>query len=92
MTKLLTEATATIASSITKPRKKIATLRVCWLEYNAQSLNGRIYPQKTCDRIYESALKKIAADDLPITVFVSHEAANGNVNTELVGRAIRIWQ
>jgi hypothetical protein len=86
------EGAATIASSVTRPRKKIATLRVCWLEYNARSLNGRIYPKNTCDRIYRSALKKIAADDLPITVFVSHEAANGNANTELVGRAIRIWQ
>lgn len=86
------EAAATIADAIVRPRKKIATLRVCWLEYNARSLNGRIYPKNTCDRIYESAIKKIATNDLPITVFVSHEAANGNVNTELVGRAIRIWQ
>lgn len=86
------EAAATIADAIVRPRKKIATLRVCWLEYNARSLNGRIYPKTTCDRIFESAVKKIAANDLPVTVFVSHEAANGNVNTELVGRAIRIWQ
>lgn len=86
------EAAATIASTILRPRKKIATLRVCWLEYNARSLNGRIYPKATCDRIYESALRKLAANDLPITVFVSHEAANGNVNTELVGRAVKIWQ
>lgn len=86
------EAAATIADAVIRPRKKIATLRVCWLEYNARSLNGRIYPKTTCDRIYESAIKKITANDLPITVFVSHEAANGNANTELVGRAIRIWQ
>lgn len=93
MVKTITqEAAATIADAIVRPRKKIATLRVCWLEYNARSLNGRIYPKTTCDRIYESAIKKIAANDLPVTVFVSHEAANGNVNTELVGRAIRIWQ
>jgi len=86
------EAAATIASTIRRPLKKIATLRVCWLEHNARSLNGRIYPKATCDRIYESAVKKLAADDLPITCFVSHEAANGNANTELVGRAARIWQ
>lgn len=87
------EGAATIASSVaTRPRKKIATLRVCWLEYNARSLNGRIYPKATCDRIYETAVRKLGANDLPITVFVSHEAANGNVNTELVGRASRIWQ
>jgi hypothetical protein len=87
------EGAAAIASTTTRrPLKKIATLRVCWLEYNARSVNGRIYPKTTCDRIYESALRKLAADDLPITCFVSHEAANGNVNTELVGRAARIWQ
>jgi hypothetical protein len=92
LTKASIEAAATIASTIRRPLKKIATLRVCWLEYNARSLNGRIYPKVTCDRIYESALRKLVADDLPITCFVSHEAANGNVNTELVGRAVKIWQ
>jgi hypothetical protein len=87
------ESAATIASTTTRrPLEKIATLKVRWLEYNARSLNGRIYPKATCDRIYESAVKKLAADDLPITCFVSHEAANGNVNTHLVGRASRIWQ
>lgn len=86
------ESAATVASSTRRPAKKIATLRVCWLEYNARSLNGRIYPKATCDRIYESAVRKLTTNDLPITCFVSHEAANGNVNTELVGRAVKIWQ
>jgi hypothetical protein len=87
------ESAATIASTATRrPLKKIATLRVCWLEHNARSLNGRIYPKQTCDRIYESAQRKLASNDLPITCFVSHEAANGNANTELVGRAVKIWQ
>ncbi|GHO99541.1 hypothetical protein KSF_095890 [Reticulibacter mediterranei] len=86
------ESAATIASTVRRPLKKIATLRVCWLEYNARSLNGRIYPKTTCDKIYESAVRKLAANDLPITVFVSHEAANNHVNTELVGRAAKIWQ
>jgi len=52
------ESAATITSSIIKPRQKIATLRVCFLEYNARSLNGRIYPKVTCDRIYESAVDR----------------------------------
>src|SRR6266852_3191741 len=43
------ESAATVASSITKPRQKIATLNVCFLKYNARSLNGRIYPKATCD-------------------------------------------
>ena len=87
------ESAATITSSVTKPRQKIATLNVCFLEYNARSLNGRIYPKATCDAIYASGVKKLAdTNSLPITVFVSHEAANGNANTELVGAARRLWQ
>lgn len=87
------ESAATVANAVVKPRKKIATLRVCFLEYNARSLNGRIYPKATCDAIYQSGIRKLAdSNGLPVTVFVSHEAANGNVNTELVGRASRIWQ
>lgn len=72
-----------------RPKKKIATIRVCFLEYNARSLNGRIYPKATCDAIFASMLRKLADPNaLPMTCFVSHEAANGNVNTQLVG-AIR---
>jgi hypothetical protein len=82
-----------MTESVGKPLKKIATLNVCWLEYNAQSLNGRIYPKATCDAIYASGQRKLADPfGLPVTCFVSHEAANGNVNTELVGRAVKLWQ
>jgi hypothetical protein len=84
------ESTATIA----RPAKKIATLPICWLEYNARSLNGRIYPQATCDAIFRAAQKKIAdlnASDPP-TTFVSHEDANHNVNTHLVGGPTKVWQ
>ena len=80
------ESAATVASSVVKPKKKIATLKVCFLEYNARSLNGRIYPKSTCDKIYASGKRKLAdSNALPMTCFVSHEAANGNANTELVG-------
>lgn len=70
----------------------LATLPVRFLEYNARSQNGRIYPKSTCDAIYQAALAKVARDDLPATVFVSHEAANGNKNTELVGHVAKVWQ
>src|SRR5579885_252763 len=76
-----------------RPQKKIGTLSICWLEYNARSLNGRIYPKATCDRIYQSGLRKLAdPNGLPVTCFVSHETANNNVNTELVGRVVKLWQ
>jgi hypothetical protein len=87
------ESAATVTRSVTKPRKKIATLQVCWLEYNARSLNGRIYPKATCDAIYQSAMRQLAdPQQLAVTSFVSHEAANGNINTELVGGVSRVWQ
>lgn len=76
-----------------RPQKKIATLPVCWLEYNARSWNGRIYPKVTCDRIYGAAQRKIAdPNSVGATCFVSHEAANSNVNTQLVGGVSRVWQ
>lgn len=80
-------------SSTARPHKKIGTLPICWLEYNARSLNGRIYPKATCDAIYRAALRKLADPNaLPPTTFVSHEAANGNINTELVGAPVKVWQ
>lgn len=76
-----------------RPRQKIGTLPICWLEYNARSLNGRIYPKATCDAIFRAAERKLADPNaLPPTTFVSHEAANGNVNTDLVGAPVKVWQ
>ena len=76
-----------------RPAKKIATLKVCFLEDGARSLNGRIYPKSTCQKILASGQAKLANPQaLPMTVFVSHETANQNVNTELVGRVVRLWQ
>jgi hypothetical protein len=76
-----------------RPAKKIGTLPICWLEYGARSLNGRIYPPATCDAIFAAAERKLADPNaLPPTTFVSHEAANGNVNTQLVGGPTKVWQ
>ena len=87
------ESAATVVSSITKPRQRIATLNVCFLEYNARSLNGRIYPKATCDAIYQSGQRKLAdSNALAMTCFISHETANSNANTELVGRVVKLWQ
>src|SRR5579864_3857698 len=80
-------------SASARPAKKIGTLKVCFLEDGARSLNGRIYPKSTCAKIYQSGLRKLAdTNALPMTVFVSHETANSNVNTELVGRVAKLWQ
>lgn len=81
-----------------RPQKKIATLPIRWLEYGARSANGRIYPKATCDAIFKAASRKIAQAtavpqnaELP-TTYVSHEDANGNVNTHLVGGPTKVWQ
>lgn len=89
-----TEESTAASATIARPAKKIATLPICWLEYNARSLNGRIYPKATCDAIFEAARKKIADLDAsdPPTTFVSHEDANHNVNTHLVGGPTKVWQ
>lgn len=87
------EKKETTESAAQRPAKKIGSLKICWLEYNARSLNGRIYPKATCDRIFQSGLRKLSdPNGLPITTFVSHETANSNVNTELAGRVSRLWQ
>jgi hypothetical protein len=87
------ELAVATATQFQKPQKKIGTLPICWLEYNARSLNGRIYPKATCDAIFQAAQRKLADPDaLPPTTFVSHEAANGNVNTHLVGGPRKVWQ
>jgi hypothetical protein len=78
-----------------RPAKKIGTLPICWLEYGARSLNGRIYPKPTCDAIFRAAQDKLARPQdfaHPPTTFVSHEDANGNVNTHLVGGPTKVWQ
>lgn len=76
-----------------RPLKKIGTLKISWLEYNARSLNGRIYPKATCDAIFHAA-QAVLADPtaMPPTSFTSHEAANGNVNVEQVGAPVKVWQ
>jgi hypothetical protein len=87
------EETQESVATLSRPKKKIGTLPICWLEYNARSLNGRIYPKATCDAIFRAAQRKLADPNaLPPTTFVSHEAANGNVNTNLIGAPVKVWQ
>src|SRR5258708_4668208 len=87
------ESVATVASSTVRPRAKIATLKVCFLEYNARSLNGRIYPKATCDAIFAEAQRKLAdTSRLPITCYVNHAEANSDDAVKLVGRITRVWQ
>src|SRR5258708_13737020 len=48
------------SAALARPKKKIGTLPICWLEYNGRSLNGRLYPKDTCDTIFKATQAKLA--------------------------------
>ncbi len=75
------------------PRSRIASIQVCWIEDNARSLNGRIYPESTVDKLIASGQRKISDPNaLPITCFLSHDDADNDRTPALIGRATRIWR
>lgn len=75
------------------PRARIATLQVCWIEDNARSLNGRIYPAETVDRLIASGQRKLSdTSALPVTCFLSHADADHDNTPALIGKAVRIWR
>lgn len=85
--------TSAPSSSAIRPRERIATIQVCWIEDNARSLNGRIYPTETVDRLISSGQRKIAdLNALPITCFLSHADADNDHTPALIGRATKIWR
>jgi hypothetical protein len=76
-----------------RPRARIATIQVCWIEDNARSLNGRIYPKEAVDRLIASAVRKLAdPSSLPITCFLSHADADSDRTPALIGRVTRVWR
>jgi hypothetical protein len=81
------------SSTATRPRSRIATIQVCWIEDNARSLNGRIYPKEAVDRLIASAIRKLAdPNSLPITCFLSHADADEDRTPALIGRVTRVWR
>jgi hypothetical protein len=84
---------ASAPSSSIRPRERIATIQVCWIEDNARSLNNRIYPAETVNRLIASGQRKLSdANALPITCFLSHADADNDHTPALIGRATKIWR
>jgi len=76
-----------------RPRSRIATIRVCWIEDNARSLNGRIYPREAVDTLIASAQRKLSDPSaLPITCFLSHADADEDRTPALIGRITNVWR
>lgn len=76
-----------------RPRSRIATIRVCWIEDNARSLNGRIYPREAVDALIASAQRKLSDPAaLPITCFLSHADADEDRTPALIGRITNVWR
>ena len=75
------------------PRPRVARLKVCWIENDAISLNGRQYPRETVEKLIRNAQTDLANPEaLPITCFISHGKADEDNSRDLVGRVTEIWQ
>src|SRR5579885_1690165 len=75
------------------PKPRVARLKVCWIENDAISLNGRQYPRETVEKLIRNAQTDLADPNaLPITCFISHGKADEDNSRDLVGRVTEIWQ
>lgn len=75
------------------PKARIATIQVCWIEDNARSLNGRIYPESAVNTLIASAQRKLSDPAaLPITCFLSHADADEDRTPALIGRVTQVWR
>lgn len=75
------------------PKARIATIQVCWIEDNARSLNGRIYPESAVNTLIASAQRKLSdPSSLPITCFLSHADADEDRTPALIGRVTQVWR
>src|SRR5579883_1785572 len=75
------------------PKPRVARLKVCWIENDAISLNGRQYPRETVEKLIRNAQTDLANPEaLPITCFISHGKADEDNSRDLVGRVTEIWQ
>lgn len=74
-------------------RSKIATITTCFLQDDAVSLNGRQYKREAVDRLIQSAQTQLSdPNGLPVTSYISHEAADQDDSLKLVGKVTRVWR
>lgn len=79
--------------SDSRPKDRIASIQVCWIEDGAISLNRRIYPAETVDRLIASGQRKLSDPSaLPLTCFLSHADADGDETRHLIGQVTRLWK
>lgn len=89
----LSSASMTTVPSSSAPKTSIATITVCFIEDNARSLNGRIYPRAIVDTLIARAQERISSPDgLPVTCFVNHSDADNDQTLLLIGKVTRIWK
>lgn len=76
-----------------KPNTKIATIKTCWLEDDAISLNGRQYPTEAVNTLVRSAQVRLSdANALPITCYLSHDKADQDSTRDIVGKVTKVWK
>lgn len=89
------DTTESVLSHPTSPlaKSKIATLKTCFLEDNAISLNGRQYPREAVDKLIQSAQLELSkSDGNVLTCYISHEAADHDDSLKLAGRLVGVWR
>jgi hypothetical protein len=92
-TRETTEAFVSDPETPFRPKPRIAQLKVCFIEDNAVSLNGRQYPADSVNALIASGQSALAQPDGPvITAYTSHNEANQDNPLALSGKATRIWR
>lgn len=76
-----------------KPNTKIATIKTCFLEDDAISLNGRQYPTEAVNTLVRSAQVRLSdSNALPITCYLSHDKADQDSTRDIVGKVTKVWK
>lgn len=71
----------------------LATIKTCWLEDDAISLNGRQYPRESVDKLIRGAQVNLStSDSLPLTCYVSHEKADKDNTLDIAGKITQVWK
>lgn len=73
------------------PKSRVAVMTVRFLQDDARSRNGRIYPHETLTQIVESGQRAIERGEM-LTCYTSHGAADAQDPFHLSGKLTRVWQ
>lgn len=74
-------------------KDRIATIKVCWIEDDAISLNGRQYPREAVDKLIASGQRALVDPNATkLTCFINHASADADETTKIAGRPTAIWR